>query len=195
MTAAVLELTNGTPPSTPSAGLLDAYSNSTKQFCTINESGYVIADPVVRQSETRAVKPQLSGGLVAAPTAITDTSGLMLGCSNITAACIITPQVTGRILVMVNGVVAQDTTADGAFWHIRMGTGTAPSNGDALTGTQYGGQQSMTFLTGVLSVPFALQAVATGLTLGTAAWVDLVVGAATGGSVTMTQVNVTAFEL
>ncbi len=195
MAASVVELTNGTSLGTPSAGLLDLYSNATKQFCTINDGAFVIADPVVRENETRAVQPQISGGLTAAPGGITNTSGLMLGLSNITAACIITPQVTGRVMVWVNGVIAQSTSGDGAFWHIRWGTGTAPSNAGALTGTQIGGQQSFTALTGVLKVPFAIQAYLTGATLGTAVWLDLVLAAVTGGTATMTQVQLNAFEL
>ena len=151
--------------------------------------------PATRQAETLAAKPQIAGVRVASPAGIANTSGLMLGLSNLGAANIITPQVTGRVCITISGVVAQSTTADGAFWHIRTGTGTAPSNGGALTGTQSGGQQSMTFLTGVLKVPFCLTTIVTGLTLGTAAWIDLVLGTVTGGTATMTEVMVSAFEL
>lgn len=195
MAAGALELATGVAPATPGAGLVRAYVDASNNFSTINTSGFVTADPTIRENEIRAMRPQKSGGLVAAPAGITNTSGLMLGCSNITAACIITPQVTGRVMVWINGVIAQSTTADGAFWHIRYGTGTAPSNAGALVGTQIGGQQSMTFLTGLLKIPFAIQAYVTGLTLGTAVWLDLVLAAVTGGTATMTQVQLDAMEL
>lgn len=160
----------------------------------VQTTSQALTFPNIRQGETLAVKPQIAGALVAAPTGITNTSGLMLGLSNLSASNIITPQVTGRICITICGVVAQSATADGAFWHIRTGTGTAPSNGGALTGTQSGAQQSMTFLTGVLKVPFSITTYVTGLTAGTAVWIDLVLAAVTAGTATMTQVMVTAFE-
>jgi hypothetical protein len=136
----------------------------------------------------------VAGALVASPTGVTNTSGLMLGLSNLSATNIITPLVTGRVSISISGVVAQSATADGAIWHIRTGTGTAPSNGGALTGTQSGGQQSMTYLTGVLKVPFSIESYVTGAAVGTPLWIDLVLGSVTAGTATMTQVMTTAFE-
>lgn len=186
MATSELLLTNGTAPVTPASGKTKLFVNASKQLSQIDDAGLVTAfdgqNPV-------------AGTLVASPTGIANTSGLMLGLSNLSASNIITPAYTGRILIVINGVVAQSTTADGAFWHIRTGTGTAPSNGGALTGTQSNGQQSMTFLTGVLKIPFSIQTIVTGLTLGTAVWIDLVLGTVTGGTATMTQVTVSALEI
>jgi hypothetical protein len=147
--------------------------------------------PIIRQAETLAVKPQVATTLSTPlnPTGTTSTAGVMMG-----LAQAITPQVTGRILVTVCGVVAQSTTADGATWQIRVGTGSAPANAAALTGTAYGSLQSMTF-TGVLKVPFSLTALVTGLTVGTAAWVDVSLAAVTAGTATMTSVACSVTEL
>lgn len=150
--------------------------------------------PVIRQAETLAVKPQVAGALVASPTGTTSATLVMMGLAASSASNIITPQVTGRICIMISGVMAQSTTADGAIWEIHTGTGSAPANGAATTGTLAGGQQSMTFLTGVLKVPFCIVAYVTGLTLGTAVWIDLAFARVTGGTATATQVMVSAFE-
>lgn len=150
--------------------------------------------PITRQAETFAMKPQVAGALVASPTGTTSTTGVMMGLSNLQAGNIITPQVTGRVCIMISGVIAQSATADGAKWAIRTGTGTAPANGAALTGADAGGEESMTFLTGVLKVPFCIVAYVTGAALGTALWIDLRLAAVTAGTATMTQVNVVAFE-
>jgi hypothetical protein len=153
--------------------------------------------PVIRQAETIAVKPQVVTTLSTPlnPTGTSSATVVMMGLSNLNSALIITPQVTGRVLVQINGVIAQSTTADGAIFDIRMGTGTAPANGAAPSGTVYGGQMSMTFLTGVLKVPFSITALVTGLTVGTAYWIDIDLARVTGGTATMTQVCVSAFEL
>jgi hypothetical protein len=52
----------------------------------------------------------------------------------------------------------------------------------------------MTFLTGVLKIPFSITTYVTGAAVGTALWIDLVLVAATAGTATMTQVMTTAFE-
>lgn len=181
----------GSTPSTPTSGKVKVFTNANKALATVDESGFVLSMPTIRENETVAVKPAtIVNALTASPTGITNTSGLMLGLNQT-----LTPQTTGRFLITICGVVAQSTTADGAFWHIRTGTGAAPSNAGALTGTQSGGQQSMTFLTGVLKVPFSITTLVTGLALGTAVWIDLVLAAITGGTATMTQVNVTVVEI
>jgi hypothetical protein len=52
----------------------------------------------------------------------------------------------------------------------------------------------MTFLTGLLSIPFSITALITGLTIGTAVWIDLSLGANTGGTATVTSVAVSVNE-
>ena len=149
----------------------------------------------VNQLDEELSGKTVSGAVVGLPGGISNNSGLMLGLSDLSSSNIITPKTSGRLSITICGVVKQSTTADGAFWHIRTGTGTPPINGGALAGTQSGCQQSMTFLTGVLAVPFSITAFVTGLnTTGVSVWIDLVLGTATGGTATMTQVGTTAFE-
>jgi len=139
----------------------------------------------------------------ASPTGTANTAALvMLG-----LAGSITPQSTGRILVIVSGDMSQSTTGDGGAIQISMGTGAAPSNGGALAGTQFGSLVTMTFLTGVLTVPFCIHALPGGQVTpnytGTGKaqvtpvplWVDLAFKAVTGGTFTLSNVTLTAFEI
>ena len=106
----------------------------------------------------------------------------------------ITPAQNGRILIALSGDVAQTTTADGAKWQLSYGTGAAPANGAALAGTQVGSNPTMTFLTGVLLVPFSSQAIVTGLTVGTAYWLDVALAAITGGTASVSKLSLSAHE-
>lgn len=105
-----------------------------------------------------------------APTGQTtaSTSGVMLG-----AAAAITPVATGRILIIVVG----ENSNTGGFGNTstigaRFGTGTAPVPGAAATGTTPTGFTDLV-LQVQGQVPFTVCAIVTGLTLGTAYWVDL----------------------
>lgn len=120
-------------------------------------------------------------------------------------AALITPQVTGRIVVIVTGVVATSASGDGASFQIYEGTGGAPSNNAAATGTAIGGLQAIaSFVTTELSTSFCISAsfsVAPPQYLGmgvlpvqTTYWIDLGFLSA-AGTVTFTTVNLVAFEL
>lgn len=180
-------------PSTPTAGNLKVYADSTnKSLGTVDESGNRLRAPAIRQNETIAVQPQKATTLSTPqnPTGTTSTAGVMMGLN-----VAITPQVTGNIHVTVCGSIANNTTGDGETVRIRMGTGTAPTNGAALTGTAYGSLQADTAVTSSLKHPFSVTALVTGLTVGTAYWIDIEVAAVTGGTATATSVAVSAFEL
>lgn len=119
----------------------------------------------------------------------------------------ITPQVTGRVLALVSGNYTDAATATTITAQIGWGTGAAPANGDAVGGTNLvGGAVFYTTLTGTLSVPFALQAVVTGLAVtgvnaqrhtvaGTAVWFDLAFKASAANSFTITNLSCTLIEL
>src|SRR5438309_1082651 len=77
-----------------------------------------------------AIQPVVASATPADPTGTTDTTGKMMG-----LAIAVTPLVTGRLKIFVSGSAANNTINDGAAVQIRYGTGTAPVNGAALTGT------------------------------------------------------------
>lgn len=110
-------------------------------------------------------------------------------------ACTVTPVSTGRVIFTVTGMAAQDTTGDGVTYKLADGTGVAPTNAAAATGTVISATQTWTALTGMLTVPFSLSASATGLALNTAVWFDLQIADVTGGTASVTSVDCTAEEL
>jgi hypothetical protein len=124
------------------------------------------------------------------PSGTTSTTMVMMG-----LAVPFTPQGSGRLLVIISGDVTQSTTADGAKWQLSIGTGVAPVNGAALTGTQFGSNPTMTFLTGVLTVPFSSQAISAAQVQGTAVWIDIALAAITAGTASMSNLSVSVVEL
>lgn len=127
------------------------------------------------------------------PTGTTDTAtGKMMGLGS---TCTITPANSTRIVVSVSGNVSNDTTGDGVFARIHTGTGTAPTNGAASAGTARTQNGSATLLTAAPLVPWAQTWTVTGLTPGTAVWIDLLLGAVTGGTATIRNVNCSAVEM
>ena len=140
---------------------------------------------------------------VAAPTAISSVGTLvMLG-----LAGSITPQVSGRILVICSGVVGNTTAiGDGVSFQLSYGTGAAPSNAGALAGTQVGSLKAFVASTTAGQQGFCASWIVTGLsvpsidptgktTAATTYWLDLAVEAITGGGAVMKNVDLIAIEL
>src|SRR5216684_3716471 len=67
------------------------------------------------------------------PTLTASTTGVMMG-----LATTITPVKSGKLLILVSGDCTDSVISDGCSMQIRFGTGTAPTNGAALTGTAAG---------------------------------------------------------
>src|SRR6266849_5658286 len=119
---------------------------------------------------------------VAAPTGTASTTGVMMG-----LAGAITPAHSGNVLLIVSGTLTNGTTSDGAPLQIRYGTGAAPTNGAALTGTTVGNNIADNNPV-TNKIPFSVQAVVSGLAVGTAYWVDVGLAAVTGGTASLATV-------
>lgn len=150
-----------------------------------------------------ALMPVEYGSVVGAYPAAAVTSNPVdsAGTANTTATMMglagsITPLTTGRVTISITGSISQATSGKVTQAKIRTGTGTAPANGDAATGTARGNFATLTAAAAAQKVPFTCQTLATGLVLGTAVWIDLSVlvnsGASTGAVV---DVNINAIEL
>ena len=128
------------------------------------------------------------------PTGTASTTGVMMG-----LAGSITPIRSGIIKITISGDMTNGTNVDGAQVQIRTGTGSAPANQAALTGTARGGLVRMTNPTdtrgGRVTVPFSTNAIVSGLTSGTAYWIDAGLAAITGGTATIANVSISAVEL
>lgn len=139
------------------------------------------------------------------PTAIASAAYLMNGLGSAASPFVITPQITGRVLVIVSGDLVENATAQTATIQGRFGTGTAPANAAADTGTAIGGQVAWTSLTGELTVPFSYQFVITGLSVpsvdakgvsqaAVAVWIDIA-SKSSAGTIQLTNLTCVAIEL
>ena len=125
------------------------------------------------------------------PASTTNLTGVMAG-----LAGSITPNLTGRIFLSISGTSANNTGNDGCVVTPRYGTGTAPSNGNALTGTVAGNTGGLTASNGANDFSaWTAQGLVTGLMTGTAYWLDVGEAASTGGTCSLSNITVIAIEL
>lgn len=162
--------------STWTAGLVTAIGS------TLSLSADTLGVKALAQSQSSPADPTgiaLAGGTV------------MMG-----LAGAITPLVTGKVLIVVSGTIFNSTGAagDGCNIQLRHGTGAAPANGAAATGTAVGGLLHYVASTGAGKVPFSLNAFVSGLSLA-AHWIDVTLAATTGGTANITDVSISAVEL
>lgn len=127
------------------------------------------------------------------PTGTASTTPVMAGMGT---TCTITPLYSGRIRFTMVGVLSNSTSGDGTLVKMVYGTGTAPINGAAASGSSIGK------LTEVSSVsannaayPFALDGIVSGFSTGTAVWFDLQQNAVTGGTAAITNASCSAAEM
>ncbi len=128
------------------------------------------------------------------PAATSSTSLKMMG-----LACAFTPANPGGIvLVTMSGVASTATAAVAVTAGGRYGTGSAPANGAAVTGTRFGAASDLTLgpaAAAAAGIPFTLTALLQ-LISGTAYWFDLAV--ATGNAsdaASVASIGVTIAEL
>ena len=124
------------------------------------------------------------------PTGTTSTTAVQAG-----LAVPYTPSKTGIVKITITGLADNNTAADGATAQISYGTGTAPANGAAAAGTATGTLVSVLSSAASQNQAFSLVSRVSGLVVGTAIWVDLRVGAVTGGTSSVTNLTVVIEEL
>ena len=136
-------------------------------------AGGVLAGTYPNPSLAKAAPVQLTP---TNPGATASTTLVMMGLG---ASCAITPASSGKVLVIMTGEVFTNTALVVVTFGGRYGTGTAPVNGAAGTGTTFAAAGNMTVQSTTLSagIPFCLQQLLT-LTPGTAYWFDIAVSTA-----------------
>jgi len=109
----------------------------------------------------------------------------------------LTPTAYTVVRVTIDGQCTNNTNGDGVQILVAYGTGTAPANAAAASGTTVGSTITWTALTSLLTngVPFAKDVIITGLSAGTAYWFDIQLQAVTGGTASILNLEVTAQEL
>ena len=122
-----------------------------------------------------------------APTPTTSASSVMMG-----LAGAITPTKTGNILFIVGGDILNSAGGQSCFVNLRFGTGTAPTNGAASTGT---GLTTSIVTSNNVQFPFSLNAIpSSSQTLNVALWYDIAVASTSGSTCTPSNINMSAFE-
>jgi hypothetical protein len=124
------------------------------------------------------------------PSNITSTTGVQLGLGT---SCHITPVYSSRIHVQFIGGAFNVTSGD--VWQLQaaFGTGVAPSNNVAKTGTTIGVTVDGTSAAASAIGAFTAGGIVTGLTPGTAYWLDLQ-ALVNAGTLGINSVSCTAFE-
>lgn len=108
--------------------------------------------------------------------------------------CHLTPTYSGRIsFEFVGSVFNTGAVGVASLFAARFGTGAAPANAAAATGTQVGNIQTFNSTGASFAVPFKAGGIITGLTPGTAYWFDMSL-AAGGNTAGVTTVSCDAME-
>lgn len=128
--------------------------------------------------------------LPANPSGVNNATGLMAG-----LAVSFTPAASGRVLVVVSLNWNNGSTGSVASFQIRYGTGTAPTNGAALTGSTAGSLISNRSPNGTDPQAGAASGTATGLSVGTTYWFDLSQASDGGSTTTLTNISYTIVEI
>ena len=105
------------------------------------------------------------------------------------------PLFTGKMRLTMCGQIANTKRGDGVITQMRYGTGTAPTNGAALTGIAIGTGIVGTSAIGNALMPFCHDIIVAGLTPRTVYWFDGSDAAYTGGSAVVSNIQMTSEEL
>lgn len=144
---------------------------------------------------TGAYAQGATGGSVASPVGNISTTPAMMGLGA-TAGFAYTPVATGRLLILVAGVAMNSTDpGDGTTITGKYGTGSAPANAAASTGTTFGAAQHFVASTTAGQQGFTVLGLISGLTLNTPIWIDLVLVAVSGGGSTVKDVQCVILEV
>lgn len=125
------------------------------------------------------------------PSGTTSATAIMMGLG---ASWILTPVFSGRIRIIVNGRTSNTFATGSTSVQAYYNTGTAPANGDAVTGTLSGRGANNVDVLGSTAQAFAFTTVVTGLTIGATYWFDLALSSAGGGTASVAGLTVSTEE-
>lgn len=135
---------------------------------------------------TRTFNPAPALPAAFAPADPASTASQTLVMMGLGSTCTYTPRGSGKLLVNISACVKTNTALVSFTAGPRYGTGTAPANGVAVTGTAFGAAAGdiSTRGTGTGSyVPISWTVLLTGLTRGTAYWFDMALLTSTSADV------------
>lgn len=124
---------------------------------------------------------QVQSVQAASPTGTSSTSFVMMGLAvSFTPSTLVT---IDRALVTTTGMIGNTASNGQTYFQLTYGTGTAPVNGAAQTGTLLGLSIMFTAAQPNDYAPFSQTAVMTGLSPGITYWIDLAVRVTSGTSI------------
>jgi hypothetical protein len=146
-------------------------------------------------NSTNAIKLALNNAVLQAttgnPSATSSSTQVMMG---VGSTCTITPVYSTRVHLIFQGNVLNSNSGDTVITAARYGTGTAPTNGAASTGTAVGSTITTLQSGANYQSPISFGGVITGLTPGTAYWFDIGLNQISGGSAAISNISCTAIE-
>lgn len=161
------------------------------------------AQNILRSNGTSFVSSPVNTGQFTPsdPTGTQSSTAVMMGLGTTVS---ITPNGSGIVLIIISGSIVNTAgSAGGPFnssnLQIRYGSGTAPSNGVAVTGTAVGSQMTQQSHNNTNQVAFSLSAIVSGLTVSTKYWIDLslqdVNEPTPNGPVDLSNISISVVEL
>jgi hypothetical protein len=134
---------------------------------------------------------QIATNAVVGPTGNVSTTDVHMGMGTIFS---LTPVNSGRAVIILSGMVL-NSSAVGSGVNVtgRYGTGTAPANGVAASGTMIGVTQHFVASTTAGQQGFCIHGSAN-LVVGTSYWFDLTIQAVTSGGATVKDVQFSCLE-
>lgn len=182
-------------PTGPAGSIQQNAGASHKWISSINADGSSnLSQPAFSDISGTAADSQLAVAANAAGTganySTSSTTLVMYGCNTT-----ITPAKSSpKLFIIIQGMVTSNTVGQGGEFQIRVGTGTPPIQGAAVTGTQVTNSAFITTGTAGIEGYFNMSSVA-GVSAGSTYWVDLGVSTTGSGQATFSNVTITAFEL
>lgn len=151
--------------------------------------------PVTGGGTGSTVVPAVLNAAPANPTNTASTTLVMMGLGS---TCTITTTTRTRVRFTITGQLNNTTAGDGIKYQLAYGTGTAPVNGAAISGTVFGtGPVTANAIAGGANptYPFTATGIATGLSTTTAYWFDTQLAATIGGTASITNLGCSAEEI
>lgn len=161
------------------AGPASAQQNQCRTAPVGTSTQYCASEAFVTQTAALALTSATLQAAPANPAGTTSGVGVMMGLGTV---CKITPVFSGRVRFDLIGNIFNSNAGAGTAMRMYFGTGSAPANGAATTGSNIGAAQSQTAPAASAVSPIANAAIVTGLSPGTAYWFDanVLVGGGTG---------------
>jgi len=134
------------------------------------------------------------------PTGTQSTTVVMMGLG---ATAHLTPNGSGIFMIIISGSVQNTAGNNGPLNNSKLqiyyGSGTAPANGAAVTGTAIGTQMKQQSHNNTNQMAWSMSAIVSGLSVGTAYWFDIglvdVTAPAPTGPVNLSNISISVVEL